>query len=162
MTGSAITKKLSSYWWWERQLPNIFPAIQDRNGKPKKVFPLFWNGNSKRSRWEIYRNEYSHLCLGWVNLIVCHAYWVLDLKSFNTNSKKIASFCLAWEQTKQGVDSCLDQNPTAYQPILVRGAFSFLYILIPGWVHPSWQKGRNVFNSQSYLSLSALIEGTFE
>ena len=39
-TGTGITKKN--------------PFIRDLNGKPKKIFPLFRNKNSRRSHWEIY------------------------------------------------------------------------------------------------------------
>ena len=36
----------TSYLGQERELPKSFPAIQVGNWKPKKVFPLFGNGNS--------------------------------------------------------------------------------------------------------------------
>ena len=62
-TGMGITKKFSRYLGQERELPKSFPAIRDRNGKPKKVFPLLGNGNSRRFCWKIYRNGNSRSCL---------------------------------------------------------------------------------------------------
>ena len=62
-TGMGITKKLSRYSGREWELPKSFPAIWGGNGKPKKVFPLFGNRNSRRSRWEIYGNGNSRSCL---------------------------------------------------------------------------------------------------
>ena len=51
-----ITKKLSRYLGQDWELPKRSPSIRDGNRKPKKLFPLFGNGNSRRSRWEIYGN----------------------------------------------------------------------------------------------------------
>ena len=35
-------KKISRYSGRERELPKSFPAIRDRNGKPKKTLPAVW------------------------------------------------------------------------------------------------------------------------
>ena len=62
-TGTGITKKLSRYSGQEWELPKSFSAIRDGDGKSKKVFPLFGNGNSRRSRREIYGNGNSRSCM---------------------------------------------------------------------------------------------------
>ena len=61
--GTGISTKLSCYLGWKRELAKSFPAIRDGNWKPKKVFPLFENRNSRLFRWEIYRNGISRSCL---------------------------------------------------------------------------------------------------
>ena len=61
--GTEITKKLSRYSGRAQDIPKSFPAIRDKDGKPQKLFPLFGNGNSRHSCWELYRSGNSRLCL---------------------------------------------------------------------------------------------------
>jgi len=61
--GTEITKKLSRYSGRAQEIPKSFPAIRDEDGKPQKLFPLFGNGNSRHSCWELYRSRNSPLCL---------------------------------------------------------------------------------------------------
>ena len=56
-TVTGMTKKPSRYLGREQELLKSFLAIQDKNGKPKKVFQLFGNGNFRPSLLEMYRNK---------------------------------------------------------------------------------------------------------
>ena len=61
--GNGNYPKSSCYLGQEWELPKSFPNIWDGSGKTKKLFPLFGNWNSRRSRWEIYGNGNSRSCL---------------------------------------------------------------------------------------------------
>ena len=73
--GTEITKKLSRYSGGAQEIPKHFPAIWDKDGKPQKLFPLFGNGNSRHSCWELYRSGNSRLGLILFHLL--SSYFVL-------------------------------------------------------------------------------------
>ena len=54
-------KLCSRYSRWD--LSKSFLIIWDENRKPKEVFQLFVNRNSRHSRWEIYGNGNSRSCM---------------------------------------------------------------------------------------------------